>query len=49
MPYPVHLNDIASQQSIQRINQVAAANEADIWVMHDPTDWKRFGGADGHR
>lgn len=49
VPCPVDLNATASQQSIQRIKQIAAANEADIWVMHDPTDWKRFGGTDGHR
>jgi glyoxylase-like metal-dependent hydrolase (beta-lactamase superfamily II) len=48
VPCPVDLNTIASQQSIQRIKQLAAAHEADIWVMHDPGDWERFGGTDGY-
>lgn len=48
VPCPVALNFTASQQSIQRIKQIAAAHEADIWVMHDPNDWQRFGGTDGY-
>jgi glyoxylase-like metal-dependent hydrolase (beta-lactamase superfamily II) len=48
IPCPVDLNATASQQSIQRIKQLAAAHQADIWVMHDPGDWDRLGGTDGY-
>jgi len=47
-PCPVDANAAASIQSIYRINQLAAAHQADIWVMHDPDDWARFGADNVH-
>ncbi|MCE0765059.1 N-acyl homoserine lactonase family protein [Pseudonocardia kujensis] len=46
MPCPVDMNASASVQSIHRINQLAFAHDAEIWVMHDPDDWARLGGTD---
>jgi len=48
VPCPVDMNASASMQSIRRINQLASAHEAEIWVMHDPDDWARLGGTDGY-
>jgi N-acyl homoserine lactone hydrolase len=43
LPCPADMNARASIQSIQRIKRLSASHEADVWVMHDPADWKRFG------
>jgi N-acyl homoserine lactone hydrolase len=48
-PCPVDYNAAASIDSIQRINRLATAHEAEIWVMHDPEDWERLGGTDGYK
>ena len=48
-PCPVDMNAAASIQSIQRMTQIAAANSADIWVMHDEGDWARLGGSDVYK
>lgn len=29
--------------SLHRIRQLASAHEADVWINHDPEDWKRYG------
>jgi glyoxylase-like metal-dependent hydrolase (beta-lactamase superfamily II) len=43
VPCPVDLDTISAYRSIQRIQHVGAGHGADIWVMHDPDDWKKFG------
>jgi hypothetical protein len=43
VPCPVDLDTISVFRSIQRIQQVSASHRADIWVMHDPSDWEKFG------
>ncbi len=49
VPCPVDLDTSTALKSIERIRQVAQANSADIWVMHDPGDWAKYGTAtDGH-
>lgn len=48
-PCPVDMNAADSIQSIQRMKQLAAAHDAEIWVMHDEGDWARFGGAGMHK
>ncbi|MFT3660757.1 MAG: N-acyl homoserine lactonase family protein [Gordonia sp. (in: high G+C Gram-positive bacteria)] len=42
VPCPVDLDTTAAIRSIERIRQVAAAERADVWVMHDPGDWEAF-------
>ncbi len=41
MPCPVDLDGVTAMRSIERIKQLSAAHQAEIWVMHDPDDWKR--------
>jgi hypothetical protein len=43
VPCPVDLDTISAHRSLQRIQQVAAGRGADIWVMHDPGDWDKYG------
>ena len=48
-PCPVDLDHASAGRSIARVKQVSTAHDADIWIMHDPEDWARYGGAtDGH-
>jgi glyoxylase-like metal-dependent hydrolase (beta-lactamase superfamily II) len=43
VPCPADLNGIQAYESVERVKQVAAANQADIWLMHDPGHWETFG------
>lgn len=43
VPCPVDLDTISAHRSLQRIAQVAASRGADIWIMHDPGDWDKYG------
>ena len=47
VPCPVDLDTTTALRSVERIRQVAARENADIWVMHDPGDWERFKTEDG--
>ncbi|MFT3660991.1 MAG: N-acyl homoserine lactonase family protein [Gordonia sp. (in: high G+C Gram-positive bacteria)] len=42
-PCPVDYNAHEAIVSIQRIKQLAAAQDARIWVLHDPEDWAELG------
>jgi hypothetical protein len=44
---PVDVNAIQTVQSIQRIKQISASLQAEIWVLHDPDDWQRLGKVEG--
>jgi len=46
-PCPVDVNAIQTVQSIQRIKQISASLQAEIWVLHDPDDWQRLGKVEG--
>ncbi len=48
-PCPVDLDTASAVRSIERLRQIADANEADIWVMHDTEDWERHGTVEVHR
>jgi glyoxylase-like metal-dependent hydrolase (beta-lactamase superfamily II) len=47
LPCPADMNARASIQSIQLIKRLSASHQADVWVMHDPADWKRLGPVTG--
>ncbi|MEV6362326.1 N-acyl homoserine lactonase family protein [Nocardia asteroides] len=44
-PCPVDYNAHQAIESIQRIKQLAASQNAQIWVLHDPDDWAKFAAA----
>lgn len=48
-PCPVDLDTATAIRSIERLRQLADANQADIWVMHDTEDWEKYGTVDVHR
>ena len=43
MPCPVDINTGAAIESINRLKQIAEANNAEIWVHHDTSDWEKYG------
>lgn len=47
LPCPCDMDALTAIRSIQRIKQVSASHQADIWVMHDPADWEALGGKTG--
>lgn len=42
VPSPVGLDTDAAYQSIERIKEIAAQANADIWVMHDDEQWQKL-------
>jgi N-acyl homoserine lactone hydrolase len=45
LPLPDDHSAVEAVRSIERIRLLAAANDAAIWIGHDPRDWADFGGA----
>lgn len=45
LPMGSDYNTLDSVRSIRRMAQIAESRNAEIWVAHDPGDWKTFGGA----
>ena len=43
VPCPVDLDTMAAFRSIERIERISAAHEAELWVAHDPGTWEKLG------
>jgi N-acyl homoserine lactone hydrolase len=39
---PLDWNSSESVRSIKRLQQIADAHQAEVWIGHDPVDWARF-------
>ncbi|MEV6062873.1 N-acyl homoserine lactonase family protein [Nocardia asteroides] len=46
-PCPVDLRTTSAMRSIERLRQLAYSEQAEIWVMHDPDDWAKYGTVTG--
>ncbi len=44
-PLPLDVDTKQAVRSIKRIQLLAATNDAQVWIAHDPRDWSDFGGA----
>ena len=42
-PMEADADQEAAVRSLEAINRIAAENDAEVWVGHDPDDWQRFG------
>jgi N-acyl homoserine lactone hydrolase len=42
LPFPNDYDTVNARRSIRRLNQIAEATQADIWVAHDPSDFDRL-------
>lgn len=40
--FPIDWDTRVAVQSLQRIKRIAEAEEASIWITHDPDDWKTY-------
>lgn len=40
--FPIDWDTRAAVQSLQRIKRIAEAEEASVWISHDPDDWEQY-------
>lgn len=43
--YVGDVDTVTARRSLRKLRFVAETEHADVWINHDPDDWKRFGGA----
>lgn len=46
IPCPVDLDTISAHRSIELLKDLSTTQDAEVWVMHDPEQWKRLGYVD---
>ena len=43
--YVGDVDTVAARRSLRKLAHVLESTGADLWIAHDPVDWRRFGGA----
>jgi N-acyl homoserine lactone hydrolase len=47
-PFPLDTDTLSAVESLRRIKRIAEAEEASIWITHDPDDWSEYAHAPGY-
>lgn len=43
--YHGDVDSVAARASLRRLHSIIDRERADLWIVHDPSDWERFGSA----